>query len=231
MSRILRAELKQVLEPFSQQIDRKLDAVIDSLSQDVSKHAQGLLDVEVEPKSSLTGRSGHAKGPLLLSTISTNSNFDTRTRFLERKSMGCLSSEVKLSMVWHEYESRFGGLTVFVSKFRARGHCIAGPSKEYFRIRVDFRPAHWISSRGLSAIYSTSQDSFGYFSICPSMFTFRTLPDSSEVWHVVQLDDVTRLRHMLRYGEVNWRDQDEWGECLLNVSELDTGTKSWFRLY
>lgn len=116
-------------------------------------------------------------------------------------------TDVQLSRMWHHHGSRFGDIEVYVCKFRERSGDFTKSPEVYFQIRVDFRPANWITSYGLSAIYSTAPDALGYYEICPRLLPFRVLSMYSKAAYTIFHDDVAGFESMLSKGEINWFDQ------------------------
>lgn len=200
VGRIIRAELKQVLEPFSHRINQGLDAIVESLSQSTSRSVHELAGIEDRCPSTKTASS---------TDLSVS---QSRPQ----------SSEIVLSSVFSRRSSRFGVLETRVTRCRARSTSLRIAPEAYFRVQVNFSPSPWLSSYGLSAIYSTGPNAFGYYDICPSIIPFRVVPMDWEVCGSIFDDDVSLFRQMLQEGRIHWRDQmDSFGYLEVSIDIIE----------
>ena len=205
LGRILRAELRQLLEPMSQKIDGRLDAIVDSLSRGSSETVHEFSGEEEDLCST----------DLPLESGSTDmSTSQDRTQ----------STEIILSKSCVRSRSKFGALEIRMTRCRARSSGLRAP-EAYFRIQVSFCPAPWLSSHGMSAMYSTGPNPFGYYDICPSIIPFSVVSRDSAVVEVITNDDVSCFRQMLDKGDIHWRDQmDGFGYIEVSLPGTRTNT-------
>lgn len=220
VSRIVRREIMQALEPFADVISHRLDSVIDSSAKEIMRKLGGISDEEATGLGSLTQ-------PSTASTLSDDPGLGSGgsspdTCPSDPSAMKLQPADIQLSRTWHGHRSMFGDLEVYLFKFRRRSEHVTRSPEAYFQVRVDFRPASWITSYGISATYSTAPDAFGYYQICPRILPFRVLTINSKALRLIVMDDVPEFKLMMNKGDVNWFDQLAGGRChtLFEVSSV-----------
>ncbi|KAM7216559.1 hypothetical protein V8F06_008087 [Rhypophila decipiens] len=97
----------------------------------------------------------------------------------------------------------------------------------FFNLQVDMIPKRWLSSRGLSAFYSSGPDHCGYYSICPSILPFSIIDIAShKVLYLLLEDELQGFRKMLQRGQVGIRDRSDAGGLNLHQYALLYGAHS-----
>ncbi|KAF9765659.1 hypothetical protein IL306_002042 [Fusarium sp. DS 682] len=221
LSRIVRYETKHVLEPIAHRLEGKMDIIAETLAIGISKTVSGY-------ENECRCHSSHLEEPKIAHQESALDSDSRRTVAVkqgpaEPPSRRTLSRDIKLFSTNHQQSSKFWRIYVRISKFRTRS-VLGKPPESYFRIELDICLPPWLCSTGLSAVYSSGKNSFGCYDICPSIITFRIiqrcLPNTDQhfVWVTIQKDDKEQFQHMLASGEIGWRDQDEYGKNVFQVS-------------
>jgi hypothetical protein len=159
LSRLIRAELKQTLEPISS-LDEKLDRIINHLAQTASKsaHEKTLMDFS----STETAISSKASTDALQSTSYPS----------EMNILSTTAHPVPLSVVERTIRSTLGLVKIRILSLRSRSSSECPPER-FFTVTVDFWPLPRWNSHGLSAMFSSGRNSNGYYDICPSLLPFR----------------------------------------------------------
>lgn len=211
LSRIVRAEIKGALEPFADKISGRLDSVVDSTATEVLRKLQGVNDEDGTDVDPLTHTSPTA-------TVPGVAELSTGGHRPERCPSGPIPvrqrpADIQLSRTYHKHSSIFGDVGVYVSKFRKRSSHVTRSPEAYFQIRVDFHPARWITSYGISATYSTAPDVFGYYEICPRILPYRVLSIKSQAFRIIVNDDVSQFKRMISKGEISWFDRIFASRC------------------
>ncbi|KAK3390286.1 hypothetical protein B0H63DRAFT_538537 [Podospora didyma] len=254
LARVIRAELKQVFEPIADRAEKKLDAIVDSISCEVSRKAaiyscsDSVAETSSEEEEGTFGPPsitlGHRLYPIdeegdgsscgLETVASDSTSFSNSSRSIQPASSSRFSQEVKLFSFSHDFRSKLGSLTIRVSKFRVRNtrSTPCGTSNHhqheppFYRTMVDFCPAAWLgSSRGISLMHSGRKNAHGYYDICPSVLTFQILSREHPVWNAIDCDDAAYFRQLLERGLVSLRDQTRDGQTILKQALLYRSTK------
>jgi hypothetical protein len=113
------------------------------------------------------------------------------------------------------YKWTFGRFTVSIGTMRNK-------TTKTYKTRVEFLPAAWIFSRGITFSYTLYTDQRGYPTICPMLSTFAVVPVRSEQFILVKRGDIHGLRRMFSMGLAAPTDRtyDYGGGSLLHVSDM-----------
>ncbi|KAE9378468.1 hypothetical protein N431DRAFT_479487 [Stipitochalara longipes BDJ] len=207
LSRLIRAELKQVLEPMSS-LDEKLDKIIGHLAQTASKtaHEKTFLD----HPSTETAISSKASTHMLQSTSCTSVR--------QTDAFSVTAHPVPIFVVRRTIRSTLGVVKILVLSLKSHSN-FAHLHERFFTITVDFWPLPKWNSYGLSAMFSSGRNSYGYYDICPSLLPFRVWSETDLLWQVIDNDDIDSLQKMLA-TRVTLRDAHKLGFGLLQVRLL-----------
>jgi hypothetical protein len=205
LSKLIRAELKQTLEPISS-LDEKLDKIIGHLAQIASKSAH--------EKTFMDLPSIEAAIPSKVSTHAMQSASCTSVREIDIFS----TTPVPLFVVERTIRSTLGVVKIRILSLRSRSN-FACPPERFFTVSVDFWPLPKWNSHGLSAMFSSGRNSHGYYDICPSLLPFRVWSETDLLWQVIDNDDINTLQKMLA-TRVTLRDAHKSGFSLLQVRSV-----------
>lgn len=214
LGRIVRAELKQQLEPLSCHL-KGVKGMIDQVALAVSEQASLLHAVETANHDATIPST---TSPAQEEPVSHHQLEDgrcpespsTETRLARRL------REVKLFTFCHYICTKLCNLRIQVDTYRRCGTFI-GEQEKFFRLSVLVLPSPWLCSRGLSIMFSSGQNANGHYDICPSIMPFRVIPSSSPVWHNWIHDDISGIKAMLSRHQVTLRDVTEDGFNVLAV--------------
>jgi hypothetical protein len=204
LSRLIRAELKQTLEPISS-LDEKLDKIIGHLAQTASKSAHEKTFIDFP--STETAISSKASTHALPSTNCTSVR--------EVDIFSTAAHPVPLFVVERAIRSTLGVVKIRILSLRSRSN-LTCPPERFFTVTVDFWPLPKWNSHGLSAMFSSGRNSHGYHDICPSLLPFRVWSETDLLWQVIDNDDINALQKMLA-TRVTLRDAHKSGFNLLQV--------------
>lgn len=204
LSKLIRAELKQTLEPMSS-LDEKLDKIIGQLAQTASKsaHEKTFMDLPSTETAIPSKASTHALQSASCTSVREIDNFSTTP------------DPVPLFVVDRTIRFTLGVVKIRILSLRSRSN-FACPPERFFTVTVDFWPLPKWNSYGLSAMFSSGRNSHGYYDICPSLLPFRVWSETDLLWQVIDNDDINTLQKMLA-TRVTLRDAHKSGFSLLQV--------------
>ncbi|OIW34297.1 hypothetical protein CONLIGDRAFT_665094 [Coniochaeta ligniaria NRRL 30616] len=221
IGKIVRAELRQQLEPLSGRLE-DLKELVDSVANAVSGHTQLL--------------SGDEKESSLRAELSTSSSHTimNMARYQQDINDDNLASgrgnavhapprkgEAMLYSIKYYVDSVIGRIRVHIQAYRQRG-LLAHKRGQYFHLKIIILPRPWLSSRGLSVTGSTGPNAHGHYGLCPSILPFRVILDSSPMGvmlkDVLWKDDLSAFQKLLFDGAITLRDVHESGYNILQVS-------------
>jgi Tfp pilus assembly protein PilE len=207
LSKLIRAELKQTLEPISS-LDEKLDKIIGHLVQTASKSAHEKTFIDFP--STETAISSKASTQALQSTSCTSVR--------QVDIFPTTAHPVPLFVVDRAIRSTLGVVKIRTLSLRSRSN-FACPPERFFTVTVDFWPLPKWNSHGLSAMFSSGRNSHGYYEICPSILPFRVWSETDLLWQIIDNDDIGALQKMLA-TRVTLRDAHTLGFNLLQVRSV-----------
>ncbi|KAK3331706.1 hypothetical protein B0T19DRAFT_85691 [Cercophora scortea] len=222
LGRIVRAELKQQLEPLSHRL--KISAsTIDGIALAVSGEASRLQSAGRRSESPSPGTADHEERGLIRLEEECTPPGPCRAqsrRTPETNYSNLRSKEVILSTHTSYFRNNLFRLLIHVETYRYRYDDATANhnGSTFFRIRVDIIPQPWLLSAGLSVVYSSGQNAHGYYDICPSILPTRVLPIDSPIWHVFMNDDVSGLKELMRQHRLTIRDHNQCGYNILMVA-------------
>ncbi|KAK1763399.1 hypothetical protein QBC33DRAFT_550042 [Phialemonium atrogriseum] len=217
LGRIVRAELKQQLEPLSCHL-KGVKGMIDQVALAVSEQASPL-------------HAADAARPDAINTSTTHPAQEERVSHHQLEEGRCAESpstktrltrrprEVKLYSFIRCIRTKLCYLQIEVDTYRRCGNFI-GEQETFFRLRVLVLPSPWLCSRGLSFMFSSGQNANGHYDICPSIVPFRVIPSSSPVWNAWIYDDISGVKAMLSRHQVTLRDVTEHGDNVLAIAAV-----------
>jgi hypothetical protein len=209
LARIVRAELKQHLEPLSHRLDG-ITGLVDSVVLAIPQHAH-LLDVGDEEQSDTTERRTKSSARL-----SGAIHFQQATQIdstegspAKRMRHAFAHHEVPLWSVEHWVRSTVCDIKIIIWAYRHRGllNLNRGIS---FGLKISIYPRLWLCTRGLSIMGSSGPDFHGHYAMCPSIVSFRVIRESSPVYdmvlNVLYDDDLVGFQKLLSGGTLTLRD-------------------------
>jgi hypothetical protein len=207
LSRLIRAELKQTLEPMSS-LDEKLNKIIGHLAQTASKsaHEKTFMDLPSTETAISSKASTHVLQGSSCNSVREIDIFSTTAH------------PVPLFVVERTIRSSLGRLKIRILSLRSRSN-FACPPERFFTVTVDFWPLPKWNSHGLSAMFSSGRNSHGYYDICPSLLPFRVWSETDLLWRVIDNDDINALQKMLA-TRVTLRDAHKSEFSLLQVRSV-----------
>jgi hypothetical protein len=181
LSKLIRAELKQTLEPMSS-LDEKLDKIIGQLAQTASKsaHEKTFMDLPSTETAIPSKASTHALQSASCTSVQEIDNFSTTP------------DPVPLFVVDRTIRFTLGVVKIRILSLRSRSN-FACPLERFFTVTVDFWPLPKWNSYGLSAMFSSGRNSHGYYDICPSLLPFQVWSETDLLWQVIDNDDINTL--------------------------------------
>lgn len=201
LARLVRAELRQQLEPLLERIDGVAEH-IDRVALAISGKADAESVVQTEELGSAPQDFGREMFKPEVSLGFQRIQLDSNTQ--------ANSGAVKLFSARNYYlTTKFGTLRCQLRTCQPP-RCAMGRQRGHFELTIDVFPRLFFS-RGISLLYSSSPNSRGYYSICPSIATFGIIPRESPVWALLRSDDKLGVEAMIERGEVNILDRS--GRC------------------
>ena len=220
LAQIVRHELQHQLKPLLGQVGREyIDRVANAFSSDtvetcLFKEDEALVTAPNRDDSLLNISSPVSSSREVGDSQERSMSPSNNNRSLRRRN-------IPLTYTFHQIQTKFGLLSIRLKRYwqRTPGQYLPGTDHNhtYFTLQVDIVPCFWISSRGLSAIYSSGPDPQGYNDILPSISTINIIPNTSSIYPIIISDDVRGLRLSLEQGDVTIRDQGLEGLNLLEV--------------
>ncbi len=216
LGRLVRAELRQQFEPLFSQVHglrEQVDRI--ALTFSAKAHNQAVFQMtgsvpDIRDLSDVHEKSVSADA-LEKKKIDVIASMTSSTT-----TAGKASQEVRLLSTIRNMKTILGCFKVRLDTYRLR-NLDANSQTKFFRLQVDFVPRRWLPC-GFSALYATGPDSLGYYSICPTIQTFRIIPETDHVWDLFDSDDVDGVRRMIEGGQLRLRDKDHMlGKSLLFV--------------
>ena len=215
LARILRAELKQQLEPVLQEVDGAREQ-IEQLVLAISARAnyQAIFQTTAESTTGFESHDGaQRKKPDLINEVDGTG---PSTLAVNNRAGSPIHKEIPLFTYSYYMATKLGKLTINLRTYRLRNVIISSQTR-FFRLRVTFIPRPWLCSRGFSALYSSGPNSHGYYDICPSIMPFRIISEDSPIMDLIRADDVIGFRSLVAQGQLSLREQSECGNDLLTV--------------
>jgi len=210
LGRLIRAELRQQLEPVLNGNIGGVKEQVDSIIMEIGNKANA---------ERLVGTRQSTPIPPY-----TNSEVDKRPsseRLSRNEPPGRANStgskEIRL-FSYRFYGTIAGAVTINIRlhTYRVRGQINVDSQTKFFQLQVDIIPWRWLCSKGFSTFYSSGPDHRGYFNICPGI-----LPIGIISWEVlepvVEADDLEEFRRMLQGGQLGIRDRINGGHDLHEV--------------
>ena len=119
------------------------------------------------------------------------------------------------------YKWMFGRFIVSICTMQSSKNDQSKTARTY-KTRVEFLPAAWIFSRGVTFSYTLYTDQRGYPTICPMLSTFAIVHPDSEQFNLVADGDIHGLRRMFDMGLAAPTDRTYGYNCnsLLHVSDI-----------
>lgn len=161
LGKIARLELKKQLEPLRHRFE-VTNQIIDGLATAVATQASGQNVFESDNTKEATRTHSfdkHFRNRDSEILASSSSLYEERKAAPTRRA-------VRLFTYEHFRSTVFGHLRFLITTCRTKALCMQDSSTD-FRLKVDFIPRPWLTSCGLSILYSSGQDPHGYFDICP----------------------------------------------------------------
>lgn len=222
IGKIIRAELRQQLEPLAGRLDG-MKELVNSLTASISGQTHLLDDAREETCFRETSSSGssHTTTSMIRyhqdspdGSIASGRRNTTTVRTAPRK------REALLYTKYHYIESRIGEIQVIIQAYRQCG-LLAKRKGRYFRLKVAILPRPWLFSKGMSIMGSNGPNAHGHYDICPSIMPFRIIPSTSPTMaalkNVLYDDDLPGFQKLLFDGVVTLRDVAFDGSNLLWV--------------
>ncbi|KAK4209678.1 hypothetical protein QBC37DRAFT_351380 [Rhypophila decipiens] len=198
--RLVRAELRQQVEPILNNINGVTER-LDNIVMDIGHKANAeslfgtreCTSISPDPKEKVEESPPSEFSPSEPDTKSTRSRGSKEIPLFSYKLKKTITGAVTLSIRLRTY--------------RIRGQINVDSQTRFFNLQVDMIPKPWLSSKGLSAFYSSAPDHRGYYSICPSILPFNIIDGSHDVVRLLCDDDLQGFRKMLQRGQLGIRDR------------------------
>ncbi|KAJ6786266.1 hypothetical protein PWT90_00806 [Aphanocladium album] len=225
LSRLIRAELRQQLEPLLNQFDKAsehIDRVAmafasETVTNDLFRMGETsskskFANTSTQDQRSKPQESVQQAAPSAASQVTSGK--DARVLQPQRVYLSCFT---------HKICSRIGSISVILRTYRLRRPG-ANSGDTHFELRAHIIPSASLYCRGLSALYSSGPDCCGYFSITPRISLVNIIADGAEIYDVISDDDVRRFRMLLEEGKFGIWDLDCNG---INLIEADMKIPKW----
>lgn len=221
LGRIIRAELRQQLEPVLHQL-QGTEQTVDRIALMVSREAHALALAKNTVSNGADDFPGYGGHPAWASN--QDNSWKTQTPGIEVSHWQMVyqnpkSRDAILSQLWHVIDIKIGEVKIETTTYRAK-ITNTHTNTKCFRLKITFIPRAWIFLRGFSAMYSSGPNGHGYYDICPSILTFRIIPNDSPIWSPFEDDDVPGLKKLLNEGHLTLRDRCISGFTLLHVGHF-----------
>jgi hypothetical protein len=220
LSRLIHAELRSQLQPMAQRLEG-IEEIIRHMASSVLERFQseGVFSTDAEPSQLLARESSPVANARRSGSGTRAASISSELACYTTQQLPLLTPHVRLFRNSREWRTRLGifRLGVKVCRTRSSG-ALYGSTEKFFELQFDFIPPMWLSSIGLSVLYSTGSNSRGYYDICPSILPIRVIPSSSSLWDPIRNDDIIGFRKLLESGALTFKDVDEDGENILEAS-------------